>query len=67
VQKRELGGGRFGWDYTAGDVTRVQVISLARWALLEFGLDPATPPQMPTQDDEAEVHVEQDELMAMGF
>lgn len=67
VQKRELGGGRFGWDYTAGDVTRVQVISLARWALLEFGLAPATPAQTPTQDDERDVQVEQDELMSMGF
>lgn len=66
VQKRQLGGGRFGWDYTVGDVTRMQVISLARWGLLTFGLEPAPPEQLPTQADDRD-NTEVDELMAMGF
>ncbi|MFI6368915.1 hypothetical protein ACIBG0_40090 [Nocardia sp. NPDC050630] len=66
TQTKTLGGGRFVLDYTAGEVTRMQVITLARWGLLTFGAQLA-PVQTPTQDDEAEVRVEQDELMAMGF
>jgi hypothetical protein len=63
VQKREMGGGRFGWAYT-GDVTRVQVVTLARWGLLTFGAG-LTPPQSPTQAEETEIV--EDELMVMGF
>ncbi|WP_459955156.1 hypothetical protein [Nocardia sp. IFM 10818] len=65
VETKLLGGGRFGWDYTAGEVTRVQVISLARWGLLTFGVEPDTPPQTPTQAEDTDVN--DDELMVMGF
>ncbi|NEW27255.1 hypothetical protein [Nocardia cyriacigeorgica] len=64
AKKRPLGGGRFGWDYTAGDVTRVQVVTLARWGLLTFGLD-IRPPQIATQADDGDLV--EDELMVAGF
>ncbi|QIS00982.1 hypothetical protein F5X71_00340 [Nocardia brasiliensis] len=67
AKTKPLAGGKFGWDYLEGDVTRIQAISLARWGLLEFGLTPSTPPQMPTQDDSDPHTEQQDELMAMGF
>ncbi|WP_433592307.1 hypothetical protein [Nocardia sp. CA-145437] len=66
VETKPFGGGRFGWDYTAGEVTRVQVLSLARWGLLTFGLETVTPPQTPTQIDDDTTVIE-DELMSMGF
>jgi hypothetical protein len=64
AQTKEMRGGRIGWDYTHGDITRVQVVTLARWGLLTFGLN-LTPAQAPTQADDSELV--EDELMVMGF
>ncbi|WP_280244085.1 hypothetical protein [Nocardia abscessus] len=64
VATKPMGGARFGWDYSVGDVTCVQVITLARWGLLTFGLA-ATPPQIATQADDSDLDA--DELMVVGF
>lgn len=69
AQTKEMSGGRIGWDYTHGDVTKVMAVTLARWGLLTFGVDLA-PPQMPTQDANHDHEYSGDaegELMAAGF
>lgn len=64
TQTKTLGGGRFVLDYTSGEVTRMQVVALARWGLLTFGAQ-LSPPQMPAQAETDDVP--EDELMVMGF
>ncbi|WP_378735505.1 hypothetical protein [Nocardia brasiliensis] len=68
VQTKQLGnGGRMVLDYAAGDVTRAQVVMLARWGLLAYGVE-LRPAQLPTQvDEDSTDHSPVDELMVIGF
>lgn len=66
VRKRELGGGRFGWDYTSAGATRMQVVTQARWGLLTFG-PMVRPRQAPVQDELAAAEIDSDALMGAGF
>lgn len=53
VQKREMRGGAFGWDYLSPVViSPLQAATLARWGLLTFGVE-LPPPPPPSRDDHA--------------
>jgi hypothetical protein len=67
AQTKPMAGGKFGWDYSAGDVTRVQVVTLARYGLLVFGVN-VRPNQTPLQDDAGGFDADVGgELMSAGF